>query len=115
MICRRLKRFYIYKIEDFENLVRIVPNKFKGILNLKLKANFQFSIFLFLLILEGLFIKLKFISIFIARYLTDSLSLRGPVLTLRRGALRRVNTIPERNIFSVREKTKQTNNRSRAY
>ena len=32
--------------------------------------------------------KLKLISFFNARYLTDSL--RGPVLTLRRGALRRV-------------------------
>ena len=34
------------------------------------------------------FLKLKLISFFIARYLT--VSLRGPVLTLRRGALRRV-------------------------
>ena len=33
-------------------------------------------------------LKLKLISFFIARYLT--VSLRGPVLTLRRGALRRV-------------------------
>ena len=34
-------------------------------------------------------IKLKLVSFFIARYLTDSL--RGPVLTLRRGAERRVS------------------------
>ena len=76
----------IYSLYCIKELVKIKQHKKHQILIIHFNSMEVIS----LKMNETKRIKLKLVSFFVSRYLT--VSLRGPVLTLRRGALRRVVT-----------------------